>query len=134
MQLVTQLLDAGYAVHATVRSLQDAVKAGPLKSLQRSHPDRLRLFEADLLKPGSFSAAMEGCSVVFHVASPFMMAEKIKDGQKECVEPALQGTKNVLASVNAIESVTRVVLTSTGELRSTSLNAHAEADVPKKHL
>ncbi|KAL8377945.1 hypothetical protein RB595_008570 [Gaeumannomyces hyphopodioides] len=112
--LVSRLLDQGVAVRATVRSLDNAKKVSALKELQAKHPDgRLRLFEADLLRPGSFAEAMRGCSVVHHVASPFMMAEKIKDGQKECVEPALEGTKNVLASVNETESVERVVLTST---------------------
>ncbi|KAL5610597.1 hypothetical protein FOBRF1_006714 [Fusarium oxysporum] len=41
------------------------------------------------------------------------MAKKIRDGQKEMVEPALHGTRNVLNSVNGTESVKKVVLTST---------------------
>ncbi|KAL8343813.1 hypothetical protein RB601_004363 [Gaeumannomyces tritici] len=111
--LVSLLLDQGVVVRATVRSLDKAKKVSALKDLQAKHPEgRLQLFEADLLRPGSFAEAMRGCSVVHHVASPFMMAEKIKDGQRECVEPALEGTKNVLASVNETESVKRVVLTS----------------------
>lgn len=114
LHVVKALLDKGYVVHATVRSLKNAKKTAGLKALQAEHPGRLQLFEADLLQPGSFKAAMQGCSVVHHVASPFMMAENIKDGQKECVEPAFEGTKNVLASVDETESVRRVVLTSTG--------------------
>lgn len=118
LHLVSRLLEKGVAVRATVRSLDNAKKVSALLALQAKHPDgRLRLFEADLLRPGSFGEAMRGCSVVHHVASPFMMAEKIKDGQRECVEPALEGTKNVLANVNETESVRRVVLTSTGEGR-----------------
>ncbi|KAI6452296.1 hypothetical protein MCOR22_000887 [Pyricularia oryzae] len=113
LHVVNALLDKGYVVHATVRSLKNAKKTAGLNELQAKHPGRLQLFEADLLQPGSFQAAMQGCSVVHHVASPFMMAENIKDGQKECVEPALEGTKNVLASVDETESVRRVVLTST---------------------
>jgi dihydroflavonol-4-reductase len=53
---------------------------------------------------------MEGCSVVFHTASPFTMS--IKDPQKELVDPALLGTRNVLDAVNRTPSVNRVVLTS----------------------
>ncbi|KAH6988939.1 NAD dependent epimerase/dehydratase [Ilyonectria sp. MPI-CAGE-AT-0026] len=113
IHLVHQLLQAGYAVHTTVRNLKNAPKVQPLRGLQEKYPKKLELFEADLLQPGSFQAAMQGCSVVHHVASPFLMAEKIKDGQKEMVEPALQGTRNVLNSVNSTESVERVVLTST---------------------
>lgn len=112
--LVSQLLDAGYTVHATVRSLQNDAKVAPLRALSAS-ADRLRLFEADLLRPGSFSEPMQGCSVVFHVASPFLLEEKIRDGFKDCVEPALEGTKNVIDSVNRTECVKRVVLTSSGK-------------------
>ncbi|EQB51727.1 NAD dependent epimerase/dehydratase [Colletotrichum gloeosporioides Cg-14] len=111
--LVNELLLQGIRVNATVRSLENAKKVASLNALQKKHAGRLQFFEADLLKPGSFKEAMHGCSVVHHVASPFMMAEMIKDGQKECVEPALEGTRNVLASVKEAASVKRVVLTST---------------------
>jgi dihydroflavonol-4-reductase len=53
---------------------------------------------------------MEGCEVVFHTASPFLL--RFDDPQAELVEPALKGTQNVLNSVNATPSVRRVVLTS----------------------
>ncbi|MDH4907982.1 NAD-dependent epimerase/dehydratase family protein [Xanthomonas euvesicatoria] len=112
-RLVKQLLEAGDTVHATVRSLHDSPKLRPLRQLQADHPDRLRLFEADLLVPGSFADAMQGCSVVHHVASPFLMPEKIKNGRTQLLEPALQGVRNVLTTVNATSSIERVVLTST---------------------
>ncbi|GAK68590.1 putative oxidoreductase [Agrobacterium rubi TR3 = NBRC 13261] len=111
--LVHRLLDVGATVHATVRSISNSTKVRPLTDMQARFPERLKLFEADLLKEGSFDAATTGCSVVFHVASPFKLPEKIKDGQVEMVEPALQGTRNVLGSVNRTESVRRVVMTST---------------------
>jgi dihydroflavonol-4-reductase len=53
---------------------------------------------------------MDGCEVVFHTASPFLL--QFTDPQKELIEPALKGTRNVLNSVNATPSVKRVVLTS----------------------
>ena len=64
------------------------------------------------MEPGSFDEGMRGCSIVFHVASPFLLEEKIKDGQKEVVDPAINGTKNVLDSVARTDSVKLVVLTS----------------------
>ncbi|PYB69804.1 NAD-dependent epimerase/dehydratase family protein [Rhizobium wuzhouense] len=111
--LILQLLEAGTMVHATIRSLENRAKIQPLTEMASRFPGRLRLFEADLLKEGSFDAAMSGCEVVFHVASPFKLPEKIKDGQREMVEPALRGTHNVLASVQRTKSVRRVVMTST---------------------
>ncbi|KAL9941933.1 hypothetical protein D7B24_009395 [Verticillium nonalfalfae] len=112
LYLVKLLLERGHRVHATVRSLRNKAKCKPLLDLQNQFPDSLHLFEADLMTTDSFTQAMQGCRVVYHVASPFLVPDQIKDGFKDCVEPALQGTKNVLKSVNGTESVRRVVLTS----------------------
>ena len=111
--LVKRLLERGYEVHATVRSTADTAKVRPLRELQDAHPGRLSLFEADLLTEGAFDEAMSGCRVVFHVASPFRMPEKIKDGRRDMVDPALLGTRNVLAAVERTPTVDRLVLTST---------------------
>lgn len=111
--LILQLLQQGSVVRTTVRNLSHEAKLRPLRQMQQQYPDQLELFEADLLKPGSFDAAMDGCSVVHHVASPFLLPEKIKDGRKQMLEPALLGTQNVLGSVNRSKDVKRVVMTST---------------------
>lgn len=111
--LIEQLLATGDRVHATVRSLRAEAKVAHLLGLRATYPDQLSLFEADLMIPGSFDAAMQGCDVVYHVASPFLMPEQITDPVAQLIEPALAGTRNVLASVNATPSVRRVVLTST---------------------
>lgn len=117
MYVVKLLLDHGHNVHTTVRSLNDPKKCKPLLDLQKAYPNKLALFEADLMKDGSFQAAMQGCDIVYHVASPFLVPQQIKDGLKECVEPALNGTRNVLDSVNKTSTVMRVVLTSSSESR-----------------
>lgn len=111
--VVQQLLQDGHQVHATVRSLANESKLRPLTLLQQQYPQQLRLFEADLLTSGSFDEAMDGCAVVHHVASPFLLPEKIKDGQRQMLEPALRGTQNVLASADKAKDVQRVVMTST---------------------
>ncbi|TLD09557.1 hypothetical protein PspLS_11822 [Pyricularia sp. CBS 133598] len=112
LHVVTALLKKGYIVHATVRS-SNVKKTAALCALRERHPaGQLQIFDADLLTPGSFAKAMQGCSVVHHIASPFILPERIKDGERQCVRPALQGTRNVLASVNETYSVRRVVLTS----------------------
>ena len=54
---------------------------------------------------------MDGCELVIHTASPFLLG-RVKDPEAQLVRPALEGTRNVLASVNATPSVKRVVLTS----------------------
>jgi nucleoside-diphosphate-sugar epimerase len=111
--LIDQLLAGGENVNTTVRALHHEKKVAPLRLLQQKYPQRLHIYEADLLKEGSFDKAMADCTVVYHVASPFMLPEKIKDAQHQMLEPALHGTRNVLAGVNRVASVRRVVLTST---------------------
>jgi nucleoside-diphosphate-sugar epimerase len=106
-----ELLAAGAHVHATVRDVANAKKIGHLTALADSQPGSLSLFEADLLQQGSFDAALAGCEVVFHCASPFQLA-KIKDPQRQLVIPAVQGTDNVLHAVSRTPSVAKVVLTS----------------------
>jgi len=111
--LVHELLHSGFTVRASVRSLTNAAKVDPLRRIGGAFPGRLELFEADLLTPGAFDDAMEGCRFVFHVASPFLMPEKIRDGRAEMLLPALDGTRNVIAAVNRTPSVERLILTST---------------------
>ena len=109
--IVKQLLDQGFEVRTTVRNLAQKDKFAHLTELAVKSKGILQFFEADLLKKGSFAEAMTGCELVIHTASPFKISG-IKNAQKELVEPALEGTRNVLDSVNATESVKRVVLTS----------------------
>ena len=104
------LLDAGLTVHAAVRDPHNTSKVAHLNRIAEQAPGTLRLFAGDLLQPGSYDEAMEGCAVVIHTASPFIRA--VDDPQRDLVAPALQGTRNVLAGVGRTPSVTRVVLTS----------------------
>lgn len=111
--LVRRLLVDGYEVRASVRRLDDVVRIAPLRGLADGTPGRLELVEADLLQPGAFDAAMAGCSVVFHVASPFLMPEQITDPRRELFEPAVEGTRKLLATIERTPEVRRLVLTST---------------------
>ena len=109
--IIKQLLDEGLNVRATVRNKSNTEKYKHLMKLGNEGKGALELYEADLLKEGSFDQAMSKCEVVFHAASPFQIFG-IKDPQKELIDPALKGTKNILASVNKTQSVKRVILTS----------------------
>ncbi|KAH9534830.1 hypothetical protein CY35_17G024000 [Sphagnum magellanicum] len=104
--LVKLLLQRGYNVRGTIRNLE---KAKFLLQLPGAS-DRLKLFSADLLEPGSFDEAVAGCDGVFHVASPIIV-QAITDPQAQFIEPAVNGTLNVLASC-AKAHTRRVVLTS----------------------
>jgi nucleoside-diphosphate-sugar epimerase len=109
--IIKQLLEQDLEVRATVRNLAQTEKYAHLTAISAGSKGKLQLFEADLLKKGSFNDAVAGCELVIHTASPFFITG-IKDAQKQLVEPALEGTRNVLESVNADGGVKRVVLTS----------------------
>lgn len=108
--IVKELLSHGITVHAAVRNPNDKEKTKYLQQLADQVHGNIRFFEADLLKPGSYDKAMDGCELVYHTASPFF--NKVKDPQRDLIDPALKGTQNVLESVNKTASVKRVVLTS----------------------
>jgi nucleoside-diphosphate-sugar epimerase len=108
--LVKYLLEDGIDVHATVRDPSNDTKVGHLKQMAKDSPGTLTLFAADLLDDGAFDEAMAGCELVFHTASPFILS--VKDPQRDLVDPAVQGTRSALESANRVESVKRVVLTS----------------------
>lgn len=108
--LVKRLLEEGLTVHAAVRSPENDKKVGHLRELAADSKGQLKFFKADLLTPNAYLEAMEGCELVFHTASPF--STSVKDPQKELIEPAEQGTANVLNTANAVSSVKRVVVTS----------------------
>ena len=106
--LVKQLCERGFMVRGTVRSLGDRAKVEHLYGLCPA--ERLTLHEADLLSDGSFESAIDGADIVFHTASPFFMGG-FSDAQAELIEPAVNGTRNVISSAIAA-GVKRIVLTS----------------------
>lgn len=108
--LVKRLLEEGFTVHAAVRDPSNSAKTAHLTRLAEGPKGTLKLFAADLLDEGSYFDAMQGCAVVFHTASPF--TSKFSDPQRDLVDPAVKGTRNVLVTANRTPSVSRVVLTS----------------------
>ena len=105
------LLEEGHTVHATVRNPDNADSVAHLEKVAQGTPGDLRLFAADLLDNGSFDEAMKGCEIVIHTASPFVL-DGFSDANEALVRPAVEGTRNVLESVNRTQEVRRVVLTS----------------------
>lgn len=108
--LVKKLLDEGLTVHAPVRDPLNEDKLKHLRDIAAVSKGKIKFFKADLLDEGSYDEAIKGCELVFHTASPFI--NTVRDPQKDLVDPALKGTRNVLESVNRTDSVKRVVLTS----------------------
>lgn len=106
-RIVEQLLAGGHAVRGTVRK-----RGGEGEAMLRALPgaERLELVVADLLDAGAFDAAAAGCEVVMHTASPYAL--DVRDPQRDLVDPAVEGTRNVLAACRRAGTVRRVILTS----------------------
>lgn len=132
---VIRLLQEGYVVRTTVRSLarEAEVRARIAKVVDPGN--RLSFHVADLMADAGWDEATEGCDYVLHVASPLGVAEP-KDPD-ELIVPAREGAKRaVRAAIKA--GVKRLVLTSSvaaaGEGGKTdSLNDEAcwtEVDAP----
>jgi nucleoside-diphosphate-sugar epimerase len=107
---VKELLEKAYTVRACVRNKNNAGKVKHLLDMAKETPGTLELWEADLLKEGSFDAVANGCDAIFHMASPFTL--RFKDAQKDLINPALQGTRNVLNAASRSGSVKKVIVTS----------------------
>ena len=108
-EVVKQLLEKGYTVRGTVRSKSNTSKVQHLLTLSDALPGTLELFEADLLKAGDFDEVVRGADFVLHTASPFFTESS--DPQKDLIDPAVNGTSNVLTAAGKA-GIKRVVVTS----------------------
>ncbi len=108
--LVKKLLNDGLIVHAAVRNPDDEIKNRHLIDLAKSSGGTIKFFKTNLLEKDSYFEAMRECELVFHTASPF--TSNYSDAQTELLDPAIEGTINVLLTANKSEFVKRVVLTS----------------------
>eukprot|EP00475_Leptophrys_vorax_P039810 TRINITY_DN72614_c0_g1_i1.p1 TRINITY_DN72614_c0_g1~~TRINITY_DN72614_c0_g1_i1.p1 ORF type:complete len:355 (-),score=17.26 TRINITY_DN72614_c0_g1_i1:283-1347(-) len=122
--LVKLLLQKGYTVRGTVRDAKDEAKTGWIKALAEGTPGTLQLYSADLSVPGSYDEPLAGCALVCHTAAYVRMV--VSDPQK-VVDAALEGTRNVFASILKHKVAKRVVLTS-------SVAAVADRMAPKGHV
>jgi nucleoside-diphosphate-sugar epimerase len=110
---ILQLLEKGYRVRTTVRSLD---KEPHVRAMLKEGGaalsgagDDLSFAAADLMSDDGWVAAVEGCEYVLHIASPFPLA--VPKDENEIIRPAREGALRVLkASRDA--GVKRVVLTS----------------------
>ena len=109
--VVLRLLEQGWRVRGTVRSMQRApsVFKSVSDSLGRDVVARLELVEADLLADAGWAEAMQGVEAVMHVAAA-IRADEPRD-QSLVVRPALEGTERVIKAAHAA-GVGRFIMTS----------------------
>ncbi|GAB7038632.1 MULTISPECIES: SDR family oxidoreductase [Catenuloplanes] len=106
---VAHLLRLGYRVRTTVRSpaRADAVRAA--MATAAGVPAGLSFVIADLTSDDGWDAAVDGCTAVLHVASPFPAGEPRR--ADDVIVPAREGTLRVLRAARDA-GVRRTVVTS----------------------
>lgn len=102
--ILRELLEKGYEVRASIRSEKRQ------SEIEELFPDaKLEFAFLDLGKDEGWDAAMQGCDVLMHTASPFPLSEP-KDPQ-DLIRPAVDGTLRAMRAAQAA-GIKRVILTS----------------------
>lgn len=109
---ILQLLDKGFEVRGTLRSMRRADEVRRWLTRARGGVDpggSLSFVEAELTEPAGWDGAMHGVRYVLHVASP--LPSTMPKDSESLIRPAREGTLNVMHAA-ARGSVQRVVQTS----------------------
>lgn len=107
---ILQLLEKGYRVRTTVRSLSREAEVRSMLSEGGAKSDApLEFVAANLTSDEGWSEAVAGCSNVLHIASPFPLG--VPKDENELIVPAREGALRVLRAARDA-GVKRVVLTS----------------------
>jgi len=114
--IIKLLLEKGYFVKTTVRNKKKVEETFDFDV------SKVEFFEADLLKEGSFDEAVSGCTFVLHTA--MSTVTEVKDPKKDMLDPALNGTKNVLSSCIKSKNLKRLVMTSSVATISQRINGN----------
>lgn len=111
--IALQLLEAGYTVRGSLRSMN---RAGEVADAVRPHltdpaglDERLTFVELDLLSDEGWEEALHGVDTLVHTASPFPIGQP-RD-ENDLIRPAVDGTLRALRAAKAA-GVNRVILTS----------------------
>jgi nucleoside-diphosphate-sugar epimerase len=107
--VILDLLAAGYNVRTTIRNLSR--EASVRRNLENVGADlsRLSFVATSLDHDGGWAEAVQGCTYVHHVASPFPL--EVPKNENDLIVPAREGALRVLKAATAA-GVKRVVLTS----------------------
>ena len=111
--ILLELLNQGYQVRASVRSLDKAEQViAALKPFMKDVnllSTNLEFIELALDKDAGWSEAMAGVQVLMHTASPFPLV--IPADENKLIRPAVDGTIRALKAAKAA-GINRVILTS----------------------
>ncbi|EJT99744.1 NADP-binding protein [Dacryopinax primogenitus] len=108
LYIVKQLLEGGYTVRGTVRSVSKGEWIKNKFSAYGSHIDYTIV--EDITKTGAFNEAVKGVDAVVHAASP--VSDNLDGTYEEIYVPAVKGAESIFNSLRSSPTVKRVVMTS----------------------
>ncbi|RMZ75316.1 hypothetical protein DV737_g5347, partial [Chaetothyriales sp. CBS 132003] len=104
------LLKNNYHVRGTVRSLSKATFFQAKYSQACCNGDLTFVAVPDIQAPGALDEAAQGVDFICHVASPFFTSTS--DPLKDLVEPAVNGTRNVVRSALKSKTLKKITILS----------------------
>jgi dihydroflavonol-4-reductase len=108
LHCIKQLLEQGYAVNGTLRSMQREAEVKESLEKHNISSENLTLYPVDLMSDEGWDEATAGCDYLLHVASPFVLSNETEDF---FVRPAVDGALRALKFANK-HGIKKVVLTS----------------------
>ena len=109
--IANNLLNRGFKVKGTVRSLKNEEKLSPIYKLPNQQ--NLKLVEANLLDETCWDNIVSDVTYILHVASPFFLA--VPKNEDEIIQPAVKGTLSVLKAAAKNDKIKHIVITSSIE-------------------
>ena len=104
--LCRALVERGYRVRASVRSLEDPAKLFPLSDMPH-----VNLIQLDVRDAARFDAALDGVEILFHVAATYAVYTGSREKDEAMLRDSQEGVENALGSA-ARRRTRKVVLTS----------------------
>ena len=108
LHCIQQLLEQGYAVNGTLRSMQRESEVRQSLEKHNTSCENLALYPVDLMSDEGWDEAMFGCDYLLHVASPFVLSNETEEF---FVKPAVEGALRALKFADK-HDIKKVVLTS----------------------
>lgn len=110
VHVLDALLKNNFRVRGAVRSLRKATYLENKYAQASSRGDLTFVAVPDIQAPGALDEAASGVDYICHVASPYFTTTN--DPIKELVEPAVNGTRNVMSSAIKTKSLKRMTIVS----------------------
>lgn len=104
---ITKLfLEEGANVKASTTTIDNKSKYQHLLSFKNSK--HLTIFPLDVRDKNGLKTFVEGCDILVHAGTPFQL--DVKDPESELINPAVEGTRNLLEAIHKAEHLKKVII------------------------